>query len=199
VRGHRLEALFTVALGLGLRQGEILGLTWDAVDLRGGILQVRTNLQRVNGVFALRRPKSMQSRRTIVLPALLIQALQEHQDRQETERRAAADPAWNAWRLVFCTAPGQPYDGPNVTRYAQRLLVQAGLPRLTFHELRHSCASLLAAQGVPDHEIARLLGHTDARLTMNVYVHGYDEGRQRMARAIDAVLDATAPSGDVTA
>jgi len=189
-RGHRLEALFTVALGLGLRQGEVLGLIWEALDLDAGILHVRTNLQRVHGAFELRRPKSAQSRRVVHLPATLVQALKAHRTRQEEERRVVATPTWNARGLVFCTANGNPYDGPNVTRYAQRLLARAELPRLTFHELRHSCASLLAAQGIPAHEIARLLGHADARLTMNVYTHGYDEGRQRVASAMDDLLDA---------
>ncbi len=186
-RGHRLEALFTVALGLGLRQGEVLGLTWEAIDLDAGTLHVRTNLQRVHGAFELRRPKSAQSRRSVHLPAKLVHALKTHQTRQEEERRVAA-PDWNARGLVFCTANGHPYDGPNVTRYAQRLLARAGLPRLTFHELRHSCASLLAAQGIPAHEIARLLGHADARLTMNLYTHGFDEGRRRVASTMDDLL-----------
>lgn len=187
-RGHRLEALFTVALSLGMRQGEILGLTWEAIEEERRILHVRTNLQRVDGAFELRRPKSAQSRRVVHLPPVLARALRAHHARQEAERQAAGDPAWNALGLVFCTANGRPYDGPNVTRYAQRLLTRAGLPRLTFHELRHSCASLLAAQGIPAHEIARLLGHADARLTMNLYTHGYDEGRRRVAETMDELL-----------
>lgn len=64
---------------------------------------------------------------------------------------------------------------------------RAGLPALTFHELRHSCASLLAAQGVPAHEIARLLGHSDVRLTLNTYTHAFDAGRRRVADKTDGI------------
>ena len=191
-RGHRLEALFTVALGLGMRQGEILGLTWDAVDLERGTLRVDVGLQRVEGAFQLRDTKSPQSHRPIDLPAPLVRALKAHRARKNEQRLAAGGP-WNARNLVFCTATGNPFDGPNVTRYAQAVLARAGLPRLTFHELRHSCASLLAAQGVPAHEIARLLGHSDVRLTLNRYTHAFDEGRRRVAQAMEGVLDDAPP------
>ena len=187
-RGHRLEALFCVALGLGMRQGELLGLTWEAVDLDAGALRVDVGLQRVEGQFQLRDTKSAQSHRPIDLPASLVRALRAHKARQN-EQRLAAGGEWNGRNLIFCTLRGKPFDGPNVTKYAQKVLAQAGLPRLTFHELRHSCASLLAAQGVPPHEIARLLGHSDVRLTLNRYTHAFDEGRLRVADAMEGVLD----------
>jgi integrase len=170
-----------------MRQGEILGLTWDAVDLDAGTLRVRVGLQRVDGMFQLVDTKSPQSRRAVDLPRSLVRALKAHKQRQN-EARLLTGPRWQDHNLVFCTRWGKPFDGPNVTRYTQRVLKDAGLSRLTFHELRHSCGSLLAAQGVPDHEIARLLGHSDVRLTLNKYVHAYDEGRRRVAEAMDGLL-----------
>jgi len=131
--------------------------------------------------------KSPQSRRVIDLPQSQVRALRAHKQRQN-EARLAAGSQWEDHNLIFCTRWGRPFDGPNVTRYTQQVLKDADLPRLTFHELRHSCGSLLAAQGVPDHEIARLLGHSDVRLTLNKYVHAYDEGRRRIAEAMDDLL-----------
>ncbi len=183
-REHRLHALFSVALALGLRQGEILGLTWDAVDFDVRAVRVRQQVQRVDGEFAFVDTKSRQSRRIVDLPAWLATALRAHRARQIEERLAAGD-RWAGRNLVFCTRWGKPLDGPNVTRYAQAALAKAGLPKLTFHQLRHSCASLLIAQGLPAHEVSRLLGHSDVRLTLNTYTHHFAEARRRAADAMD--------------
>jgi integrase len=193
-RQYRLAALFSVALSLGLRQGEVLGLTWAEVDLDGGTITVRRQMQRVDGIFQFVETKSAQSRRVIDLPASLVPVLKQHRT-QQIAARLAAGPAWHEWNLVFCTSTGAPFDGPNITRYCKRALADAGLPALTFHELRHSCASLLAAQRIPAHEIARLLGHSDVRLTLQRYTHAFDEGRRRVADAMDILLGSQAAVG----
>jgi len=158
------------------------------VDLDRGTLHVRKAMQRAKGE-GLRRveTKSRQSRRAIELPAGLVRALRAHKRRQNAERLAAGED-WQDHGLVFCTRRGTPLDGTNVTKYFQRLLAQAGLPRLRFHDLRHSCASLLAAQGIPASDVARLLGHSDVRLTLNTYTHQFDEGRRRAAEAMESLF-----------
>lgn len=124
-KGHRLEALFSVAVSLGMRQGEILGLTWDAVDLDAGTLRVTANLQRVDGVFQMGDTKCAQSRRAIDLPVPLVHALRAYKVRQNEMRLMAGD-KWHDRGLIFCTKFGNPFDGPNVTKYTQAVLRGAG-------------------------------------------------------------------------
>ncbi len=104
VRGHRLEALYTVSLAIGLRQGEALGLRWQDVDLEMGYLRVSKQLQRVNGQFELVESKTAHSRRTIVMPPIVTQALVAHRQLQFVERPPAI--AWNELGPIF-TRPGR--------------------------------------------------------------------------------------------
>lgn len=170
VKGHRLEALFTVALAVGLRQGEALGLRWEDVDVEAAHLRVHQALQRINGTLQLVEPKSARSRRTIPLPGVAVSALRGHRALQHRERLAAGD-TWTDSGLVFTTESGSPLDGPTVTRVLQRLLQAAGLPRHRFHDLRHDCATLLLAQGVPMRVVMETLGHSQISLTANTYSH----------------------------
>lgn len=195
IEGDRLEALYRLTLVLGLRQGEALGLTWGAegVDLDAGTLTVSRAMQRVKdattGASALIHvgTKSATSRRTITLPDSLVALLREHRTRQR-EARLLAGPAWrgNEQGLVFTTRVGTPLDGPNVTKYFQRHLERAGLPHMRFHDLRHSAVTFMAASGEVPLEVARdIVGHSDARLTMNVYRHVLGEEREQAAAALD--------------
>ena len=131
VRGDRLEALVTVALALGLRQGEALGLTSGDVDLDGRMLHVRRQLQRVRGEWQLVETKSKQSRRQLPLPDALVDALRAHHVRQR-EARLLAGGRWHEplAGLVFTTTVGTPLEGVKVTRRFQERLSHAGLGRL---------------------------------------------------------------------
>src|SRR5712691_4633755 len=127
VKGDRLEALYTLALAVGLRQGEALGLWWEDVDLAAGTISVKRALQRLYGEYGFVDPKTKRSRRTIVLPAFAVAALQEHQKRQDKERETARN-EWHETGLVFTTADGQPLHYSTVTKGFQRLLRIADLP-----------------------------------------------------------------------
>ena len=129
IRGHRLEALYSVALAVGLRQGEALGLRWTDVDLSDGTLRVQVQLQRLGGEFKLVEPKTSRSRRTILLPAFAIAALRDHRVHQ-LEERMAAGPDWRESALVFTTSRGTQLDAKNVTHRFQALLEKLGLPRM---------------------------------------------------------------------
>jgi integrase len=187
VRGDRLEALYGVVLALGLRQGEALGLRWEDVDLDSRRLVVANALQRVNGKLALVPPKTRRSRRTIHLPESAIAALRAHKVRQ-VEERLLAGGRWRDTSHVFTTTIGTPLSGPNVTKRFQRQLAAAGLPRLRFHDLRHSCATLLLVQGVPARVIMEILGHSSIALTMNTYSHVMPSLKRDAADAMDRVL-----------
>ncbi len=189
IRGDRLEALYSVALAVGLRKGEILGLKWSDVDLDKRTLTVRASLQRINGALILVEPKSRQSRRTVALPRTVTDALRPHRARQFQERLLACS-LWQDHGLVFPTTIGTPMDTRNLTRHFKRALQGAGLPLRRFHDLRHSCASLLLAQGVHPRVVMEILGHSQISLTMNTYSHVIDELQHEAAAQIDAVLGA---------
>jgi integrase len=197
VQGHRLEALFTVAAALGLRQGEIFALQWSDVDLAGRTLRVRHSLARVGGKILLDRPKSDAGIRDIMLPAVAVAALQAHRRRQEFEKQFAGERWQNAVALkdgqpvtldlVFRSTIGTPLISENVTHEFQRLLKAAGLPRRRFHDLRHAAATLLMAQGLNARAIASILGW-DQTILLDRYGHLIDEVRREAADLMDAIL-----------
>ena len=186
-KGDRHEALFTVALSLGLRQGEALGLRWQDVDLRARTLSVVHALQRVDGKLRLVEPKTDRSRRTIRMPEVVADSLVDHKRRQ-AERRLLAGGRWTNTSLIFTTSLGTPLEGIGVTKHFQDLLAATGLPRLRFHDLRHSCASLLLAQGVAPRVVMETLGHSQISLTMDTYTHVMPAVQAEAAEAMDRVF-----------
>jgi integrase len=186
-RRHRLEALYAVALTLGLRQGEALGLRWDDVDLSMGYIRVARQLQRFDGKFQLVEPKTARSRRTIVMPPTICKLLTDHRERQAQERNAAGV-RWKEWGLVFTRADGYPLDGTVVTHQFHEFLDLAGLPQRRFHDLRHSCATLLLAQGVSPRVVMEILGHSQIALTMNTYTHVVPDLRRDAATRMESLL-----------
>ena len=186
-KGERLEALFTVALTLGLLQGEALGLCWQDVDLETGELRVRVALQRVNGKLQLVEPKTLRGRRALPLPPSVVLALREHR-RNQLEERLAAGPEWQDSGLVFTTTIGTPLDATNVVRRFRRVLTGAGLARMRYHDLRHACASLLLAQGVELRTIMEVLGHSQLSTTAEIYVHVLPALQRDAANRMEALL-----------
>jgi integrase len=187
IRGDRLEALYSVALTMGLRQGEALGLRWQDVDLELGYLHVRKQLQRFDGQFQLVEPKTPRSRRMIALPGSIVTSLREHKDRQRDERQAAGE-RWQDSNLVFTTDRGRPLDGTVVSHTFHRVLDRACLPQRRFHDLRHSCATLLLVQGVSPRVVMDVLGHSQIALTMNTYTHVLPELRREAADRMEALI-----------
>lgn len=171
-QGDPLEALYVLALTTGMRQGELLGLTWADVDLTRGIVQVQRSLLRVphQGVV-LTELKTRGSRRRIELTGLAIESLTRHRLRQEEIRRSAGG-GWLEQDLVFCNDQGKPLHAANLLRRSfHPLLEKAGLPRLRFHDLRHSTAALLLAQNVHPKIVQEILGHSKISVTMDAYSH----------------------------
>jgi integrase len=187
-KGERLEPLFSLALGLGLRQGELLGLTWDDVDLKSQKLTVRRTLQRHGGAFHLSEPKTNRSRRTILLPAPLVESLRSHRARQ-LEERLRAGSLWNdGWNLVFASEVGEPLTGFHVGRQFKRLLKLAGLRDQRFHDLRHASATFMLAQGVPLRVVMDVLGHSQIHVTANTYSHVMPEMQRDATERVGKLL-----------
>lgn len=167
--GDRLEALYVLALALGFRQGEALGLTWADVDLDVGVVRVRKQLQRLDGKLVRRDLKTEGSRRDLPLYPDVAAALRAHRKRQLAERVAA--PRWEDHDLVFCSARGTPLEPSNVRKRYKKILAAAGLPERRYHDLRHSCASFLLALGVSTKGVQEILGHSQSATTLDIYAH----------------------------
>ncbi len=197
VRGDRLETIYSVALALGLRQGEILGLRWEDVDFALGVIRVRKQLQRLGGRLQLVDLKTRKSMRTLHLPDLVLEQLQAHRIRQADEqvRRGAS---WKGceWNLVFTSTVGTPLEARNLVRHIKGLLTKAGLADMRFHDLRHSCGTLLIAQGVPAKVVQETLGHSQISLTLNTYVHILPEVQRQAATAMDTLFPKTTEAAD---
>jgi integrase len=176
-----------VALALGLRQGEALGLSWEDIDFQSRRLLVRHGLQRIDGELRLVEPKTRQSRRTIAMPGVVIDALTHHKAKQ-TQERLLAGRRWRDTGLVFTSTIGTPIEVGNLRRSFWKLLDRAGLPRMRFHDLRHSCASLLLVQGVPARVVMETLGHSNISITMDTNTHVLPELQRQAADAMDRAL-----------
>ena len=185
----RLEALYVLAITCGLRQGELLGLRWDDLDLKAGRLTVRRRVQRSrDGSGIISGPTKNKKSRTIRLGGVAIDALKAHRDTQAEE----VDSARGLWRdpdLVFATTIGTPLDPSNlVGRSFKPLLGRADLPSICFHDLRHACATLLFPEGVPIKVVQEVLGHSSVSVTMDVYSHILPDMQERAAAAMDELL-----------
>ena len=170
VAGDRLVGLYRVAIALGLRQGEALALRWTDVDLDARQVHVRYALQRIKGKATLVEPKTLRSRRTITLPTVIVDALRAQWTRQ-LEEHLLAGQRWQETGHVFTTTIGTPLHGPDTTRAFQAALARAGVRKVRFHDMRHTAASLLLAQGVPARVVMEILGHSTITLTMDTYSH----------------------------
>lgn len=186
---NRLAPLYALAIGLGLRQGELLGLQWSDIDLEVGTLTVRHTLQRYGREYHLDAPKTEKSRRTLALPKSLVHLLRAHRGEQLEEMMKAGQ-TWQGatWNLVFCTEAGKPLSGNNLTHQFQALLVSLGLPRQRFHDLRHATATYMLSQGVDLRVVMEVLGHSQIATTANTYAHVRIEATRAAAEQVDALL-----------
>jgi integrase len=196
-KGGRFEAIYTVALTLGMRRGEVLGLRWSDVDFDGRAIRVNQSMQRLStgssdkgkrSELQATETKTDGSRRTIALPDSVVRALRAHRARQAQDRLVAGM-SWTDQELVFTNRSGRPIEPILLHRDYKALLKKAGLPTtLRFHDLRHSAASLLLAQGVHPRAIMELLGHSSISVTMNVYGHVMPAMMRDVAERMDALL-----------
>jgi integrase len=183
-RNHKLEALFQIALMLGMRQGELLSLRWADIDLENGILQVRSSLLFSGGKFHIAKPKSTKGHRIIPLPEFTRQVLLRHQIEQDRLRMEAGS-EWVEWGLVSPTKIGTPRHRRNLLRLYYTLIKSADLPQIRFHDLRHSAAAILISLGASPKYVQQILGHADFATTMNLYGHLFNEVKTEMAAKVD--------------
>lgn len=187
-RADRLSALYVVAVYLGLRRGESLGLRWQDVDLHEATLQVVHTLQRVDGELRLLPPKTRTSRRTVPLPSPVLAALQSHKFAQDAER-IKGGPRWVDTGIVFASTIGTPIEPDNLSRswYVVRKVLDAPLPR--FHDLRHTCVTLLLTEGVAPHIVQQIVGHSGIDVTMTIYAHTSLEEKRKALQLLGRRLE----------
>ena len=188
-KGDRFECLYILSLMCGLRMGEALGLKWSDIDLEAGTLRVHRQLQRIRegGGLVFSEPKNA-SRRTIDLPQRALEALRGHRKRQLEEQLKDGE-KWQDNGLVFASSKGTPLDAQNiVNRYFKPLLRRSGLPEIRWHDLRHTCATLLLGRGVHPKMVQHLLGHGSIQLTLDRYSHWIPSMGRATAEGMDEAL-----------
>ncbi len=191
-RDHRLRALIVLAITTGARSGELLGLTWDDVDLEGAVVDINKSLQKQGRRVALVKSSRTRSRRKVAIPDTAVEALRWHRARQ-AEESLSIGPKWrNDLDLVFTTRVGTPLDRTNVLRRELRpLLKKAGLPEsLRFSDLRHIAACLALGQGTPVVAVSEMLGHADAAATLRLYGHAVPSSIRQVADTMETALGA---------
>jgi integrase len=184
---HRLYALFYLVAICGLRRGEVLGLSWSDVHLDEGTLDVRQQVVDTGHGLAFGPPKTRSGVRTVVFHADLAEALRQHGRAQSAEREAWGS-AWVDSGLVFTRENGEVLRPEYVTHLFQRLTERANLPRIRFHDLRHTNASIALAAGLAMKTVSDRLGHSTTVITSDLYTHVVPlvarDASQRIADAI---------------
>lgn len=184
----RLKAAVALAVGCGLRRGEICGLRWQDVDLDAGCIHVVQTVQRIDGQGLVTLPtKTHRSRRLVTLPPGLVAILKAWR-KQQMQERLMAGPAWEETGFVLTTERGAPVDGNWITKNFSRKLKELGLPHIRFHDLRHSHATALLKKGVHPKVVQERLGHSAIGVTMDTYSHVLPGMQKEAAQAIDSIF-----------
>jgi integrase len=187
LKGRRNEALFALMLSTGLRRGEALGLMWTDFDRESGVIRVARQLKREGRALVTTDTKTFRSRRAVNLPGMMMVTLLEHEKLQLSEREQRGT-QWIDTGFIFTSSRGTPIDPRNFYREFRKICDEAGLGHWHPHELRHSAASLMLAQGVKLHVVSQVLGHSSIRMTSDVYGHLLEPDREEAALAMGALL-----------
>jgi integrase len=183
-----LYSLAVVALGTGLRRGELLALRWDKIDLESGSLRVTQALEHTGRGFVFKPPKTRHGTRTVSVSPSVVEALRTHRRQQQELRLALGLGRTPTNGLVFADPNGEPIKPAAITMTWRRAMARLGL-KVTFHSLRHAHASMLIADGIDVLKVSRRLGHGQAAMTLNVYGHLYKANDDdRTTAAIKAAL-----------
>ncbi|HEV2109067.1 MAG TPA: tyrosine-type recombinase/integrase [Thermomicrobiales bacterium] len=184
-----LAALWRLALLTGMRRGELLGLMWPDVDLERGVLAVRRTRSRgTGGTWVFGAPKTAGGRRSIALPPSAVESLRHHRLRQLEQRLALGD-AWEDCGIVFANESGAPLHVNSLAGRFRKLIATAGVPKIRFHDLRHTSATLMLLGGEHPKIVAERLGHSDVSITLNRYSHVSADMQCQAADRLDAMIE----------
>lgn len=186
INGTRLEALLTLTLFTGMREGEVLGLTWDCVNFASGTISIKQQLQRFRepqGVYHLVPTKNGKGR-LIAPPVSIMELLKHHKAAQAQEFMQLGIP-WEGRGYVFTNEAGEHLDNSTVYRACKAAVTAIGRPDARFHDLRHSYAVAAIRSGDDIKTVQSNLGHATAAFTLDVYGHYNDEMRQASAARME--------------
>ena len=189
-RGTRYDLPIRFTMATGIRQGELLGLKWEDVDLDAGTVAIRRTLSYIAGATIFAPPKTERSRRIIELSDVTVSALRQYRSEQST-RRLMLGPAWQEHGLVFPSTIGTPWLSRSLYRGYRGVLERSGIsdPRsVNWHTLRHTAATQWLSHGVDIFSVSRRLGHASASFTMDVYAHLLKGQQRQAAEALDYLL-----------
>ena len=178
VSDHRWYPIYTLAIYTGMRQGEILGLHREDINLEKGVINVRHQVSAIRGQgLVITEPKSEKARRPITLPSSALDILKSHLELID------GGPG-----LVFTTSTGRPNSPRNILRHFKVVIERTGLPEIRFHDLRHTHATLLLAAGVHPKIVQERLGHSQISLTLDTYSHVIPSLQTEAADQFEAIL-----------
>jgi len=196
VESHRLYAALLLAATTGMRRGEVLGLRWSDIDFQRRRLAVRQTITTANYRIVVGTPKTRRGRRSIALDQTTLQVLAAHQERQLEERRLIGA-AYSDQGLVFPREDGTPINPDLLSQVFDRAVAKLSIPRIRFHDLRHTHATLGLAAGVPAKVMSERLGHATVAFTLDIYTHavpGLDEASaDQMGELIFGTGDSSKP------
>lgn len=181
---HRLHAMFLLAIDTGMRQGELSGLQWDDIDLSAGAVTIRRAIVQIKEDFIVNEPKTARGRRRVEICPATVDALRLHKARMMQEGRLAA-----GW--VFVSKTGQHLRRNATRKTFQGILRRAGLPIIKFHDLRHTCATLLMENGTHAKVVQERLGHSQISITLDTYSHVTPTMQREAANTMQGILKAT--------
>lgn len=186
--GDRFYPLYYLAIHTGMRQGELLGLKWEDIDWERRSLKVKRQVRHFkHGEYKFSKPKSKSGSRTIILGLKVVSVLQAHQINQN---RLITDVGedWVDLDLVFASNMGTPVTASNLRRSFRKIINLSGLPKIRFHDLRHTAASLMLNNGIPILVASRRLGHSKPSMTMDVYGHIIPNKEEEAADLMDNLI-----------
>lgn len=187
-RGTRVEVPVILAIGGGLRRGEVLGLRWSDVDLERALIRVRQTLKSTTTNRWMGSPKTIKSRRQVSIPGFVVEGLRRHRAAQ-AERRLLAGPGWHDLDLVVDRGDGQWMEPSVLSTAFMRMVRRADLPRVRFHDLRHGFATLMLAADVPLKVVSEMMGHATIGITADIYASVIPSLQVEAASRLDSLLN----------
>ncbi len=187
----RLFPLYYLAIHTGLRLSELMGIKWEDIDFERRTLQVnRQVLHTKGGGFVFTEPKSTSGKRSVIVGEKALAVLADQREMINAFRRQA-NGSWKELNLVFPSNAGTPLTPSNIRRAFRKVLKASSVPKIRFHDLRHTAASLMLNHGVPVLIASRRLGHSKASITMDVYGHLMPNKQEEAAELLDNLVSIT--------
>lgn len=185
------DPFYRLAFATGMRRGELIGLQWKDLDWNTGMLHVRRQVYRPEGGgFVFQMPKTDRGTRGIRLGRGMIEALRYHYNYTIPQMRAIAGDDWQEYDLIFPSSRGTPRDGYTVSKEFHELIIQAGLPQIRFHDIRHTAASIMLLHGEPPVRVAGMLGQS-VQILLSTYSHYIPDDQERAANLMDSITTPT--------